>query len=460
MRGWLTLVSMFAIGCTASRGGLAEVRHDAGTGDAGDARDANGDAEPLEDVGVDAPEELCVEGSSRCADADVLDRCLGGTWQPYTCRDGCTFDFGTCAPIETSNGLGRLAEWAHVGSLSVGPDEIIVADTSDGRIEERRRSSLTEVVRVLREPGEGTNAGIEFGVVDGVGVFRLAEMSVDRTGELRLIGSRPAAVLASGDIRIAGILSLRPAGTVPAAGSNSGAPGDGEPGRAGMNSFDSGGGGGGNAFGGASGGNAPGSTGGGSGGASHGTSSVSPLSGGGSGGTGGGVLGGAGGYGGGAVQLSSAGEISLTGVLDAGGGGGQGGGNGSTGGGGGGGGAGGSALIEAPTIAASGVVIVSGGAGGQGTTCESACVGDASGRPGDDGSAVVPARGSPILGTGGGGGDGSDSTGEPRFGFIGTNGGGGGGGAGRVRFNTGTGSEDFRSVCPSGEIAIGVVARP
>ena len=451
---------MFAVACTANRGGLAEVRHDAGTVDADDFRDANDDTNPTDDVGVDAPEERCVEGSSRCAEADVLDRCLGGIWQPYTCRDGCSFELGTCAPIETSNGLGRLAEWAHVGSLSVAPDEFVVADTTDGRVEERRRSSPMEVVRVLREPGEGTNAGIEFGVVGGIGVFRLAGMSVDRDGELRLIGSRPAAVLASGDIRIAGVLSLRPLGSVPAAGSNSGEVGDGEPGRAGVSSFDSGGGGGGNAFDGASGGNAPGSTTGGSGGAAHGTSSVSPLVGGGSGGMGGGALGGAGGHGGGAVQLSAAGELSLTGVLDVGGGGGQGGGNGSTGGGGGGGGAGGSALIEAPTIVATGIVVVSGGAGGQGTTCETACVGDAAGRTGDDGSAVVPARGSPILGTGGGGGDGSDSTGQPRFGFIGTNGGGGGGGAGRVRFNTRTGSEDFRSVCPSGEIGIGVVARP
>jgi hypothetical protein len=181
-----------------------------------------------------------------------------------------------------------------------------------------------------------------------------------------------------------------------------------------------------------------------SGGAVAGNSTISPLRGGCSGGRGGigsgdSGPGAAGGGGGGAVQISAAGRLEVTGgVLAVGGGGGVGSGAQD---GGGGGGSGGAIVLEGSPLAIDGAAVISanGGAGGAGQPTPS---GSQTSTPGADGldsiSASPGGEGSDGGGTGGhGAARVADATGGATgdSGVRGAGGGGGGGGVGRIRVN-------------------------
>jgi len=187
-----------------------------------------------------------------------------------------------------------------------------------------------------------------------------------------------------------------------------------------------------------------------SGGAAGGEAPLVPLRGGCAGGTGGvdGLNGGDGGGGGGALQLVAGGAITVDGIVTARGGGGRGISSAVDGGAGGGGGSGGGLLLEAMTVAVNGSVTANGGAGGEGTRTGNTA------SPGEDGldASGARAQGGANSSEGGDGGDGGaleavgganglpgDSTPADLAG-----GGGGGGSAGRIR---------LRSI--SGEPAIG-----
>ncbi|MBS1119661.1 MAG: Calx-beta domain protein [Deltaproteobacteria bacterium] len=139
-------------------------------------------------------------------------------------------------------------------------------------------------------------------------------------------------------------------------------------------------------------------------------------------GAGGGGAGGLGGGAGGAVYLV-AGTISISGSINVSGGGGDGG--AADAGGGGGAGAGGMILLDAATLSANGTLLANGGGGGQGADSNS------NGGPGADPSAGAPT--SPALGgnAGGAGGAGGNGSAGATAATAGTDGGGGkGGGAG------------------------------
>lgn len=468
LAGTRILASCLMLGCIADRTGLAPLQDSGVESDAG--RDSEVDA-PIDATPADVPtvEDAggCMERETRCASGTILERCIEGDWLEYTCDLGCDVDVGRCAGFAASNALGAISQWAFAAGLDVTGVDPFVVDCDSGRITVRSAVAPADVVREVRGAGVGALAGLGFEVIEtdgrALGVFSLASLRVASEGSLFMTGTNPCAFRVSGAVDVGGLASLKGFGGAGGAGSLSNALGTGDDGAAGpvtaSGSFDSGGGGGGHFATGGVGGNAPGGTLGGAAGLVSGSPELVPLMGGGGGGRGGGT-GGVGGAGGGALQISAATGITISGTIDAAGGGGSGGSDVSEGsGGGGGGGAGGSVLLESPTVTIAGRLLVAGGAGGQGTTCENACAGPSRGVDGADGGSVVPAPGSPSLATGGGGGAGSDSAGSPRIGGTGTNGGGGGGGAGRVRINTASGAESFGdAVLPNVGLSVGRIS--
>jgi hypothetical protein len=144
-----------------------------------------------------------------------------------------------------------------------------------------------------------------------------------------------------------------------------------------------------------------------------------------------------GGHGGGALQISTAEEIAVAGMIDARGGGGAASVKNLAGGGGG---SGGAILLEAPSVSISGALGANGGAGGAPGGTTDMDIGRSGPPGGTDAFGVVnPTRtegssggsGSDIDGIGG---DGGDENG---------NAGGGGGGGGRIRINTESGIPDL-----------------
>lgn len=142
---------------------------------------------------------------------------------------------------------------------------------------------------------------------------------------------------------------------------------------------------------------------------------------------GGGGAGGAGGLGGGAVFLTSAASIGVSGVINVGGGGGSKG--NAVDGGAGGGGAGGAILLESSTVSVSGVIAANGGSGG----------GGAGNTSGTDGGTGLPSQTSAPVGqstsTGGANGGAGGARAQPgglQPADAAGGGGGGGGGAGRI----------------------------
>lgn len=225
-------------------------------------------------------------------------------------------------------------------------------------------------------------------------VLTVRGLTVASGSSLRLVGSRPVAIAVYGDALVEGSIDASAAGATPGAGGDLSCEGS-TGGNGSGNNFFGGGGGGGGGFG------TPGGVGGegdgarpGAGGAAHGGESLVPLLAGCAGGPGGGCSARA--AGGGAVQLSVAGRISVSGVIRV---------NGAAGargcgseGGGSGGGSGGAILLEARAIDAAPLALeANGGAGG-----------DSSGAGGDGSTAATLAGGAgeedSLDGGGGGGG--------------------------------------------------------
>lgn len=295
-----------------------------------------------------------------------------------------------------------------------------------------------------RQSGTGVRDGVDFKVVNGVGVFRFMELNLRGVQNIQVVGANGLALVAIDKITIGDGTQIDMRGTCQgraagpggkqggapsAAGSGTGAGGAGE-----GTTTCSGGGGAGNSRVGAPGGNVAASNAGGT----AGSATISVLTGGAGGGGGGG--GGEGGGGGGAIQLVSNGPI----VLDAGtlqrvgiNAGGCGGNAGTCGGGGG---AGGVILIEGRTVDfSSAFLAVSGGGGGGGGGS-----GAVSGEKGqvdavaNGGNGATPVGANNDGGDGGKGGYGGNASlpGGVRDG----RGGGGGGGVGWIRINTLSGS--------------------
>jgi hypothetical protein len=283
-------------------------------------------------------------------------------------------------------------------------------------------------------------------------VVVMSSLQIDAGSTLYLTGTRPIVLLVEGDATISGTIDASAAGTMSGAGADDAvcAASVGVTGNDGSTSNIAGAtGGGGGGFG------TPGTASGSSnatnsvaGGMAGGEPTLVPLRGGCRGGAGGfkGTSGTRAAYGGGggAMQLSVAGTLTLTGVLRAAGGGGAPG--AAAQGGGGGGGSGGAILIEAQTLAIdpAAVIAANGGAGGGGqalTTLDST--------PGGDGNpSTTPATGGNGASSGGDGGRGSALGSPPTSGGTGALGGtcfpaqinchyggsgGGAGGVGRIR---------------------------
>ncbi|MGE0402172.1 MAG: hypothetical protein AB7T06_36055 [Kofleriaceae bacterium] len=261
------------------------------------------------------------------------------------------------------------------------------------------------------------------------------ELSLD--GTLRGVGTRPFAIIATGDVELVGTslieVGMGGAGAQTACANPAK---DGEPDSTGA------GGGGGGALGadGGHGGDGD-SDGDGSAGAEGGVAIAAPsaIIGGCSGGRGGDAdpdIGGAGGAGGGAVFVASATRISIGAAagINAGGAGGQGGNKDSDGdAGGGGGGSGGTILLEAPRVRNDGTLSANGGGGGEGSDD-----GGSSGDPGDDAilgtASAVGGDGKSSGGAGGAfGGNSTNPSGGPKPSKRPGGGGGGGGSIGFIR---------------------------
>ena len=415
---------------------------------------------PVDDSGVPvAPDARLVCDltlDTRCGDdGRTLYHCgVDGAIAVVPCPGLCVaLSAPHCSEVVPSNGLA--APWtAGAVALVVPPGERWILESDSGAVSVCNGGALTSI----RAAGAGLVSGIYFTDLGaGVGVFAVDSLSVGAGATLRVVGVRGVALLARGDIVIAGALDLSAgSGACSAAAACTGSadrrcsgPGGGAGGsiesaggglggggHGGSGDWGEDGGGGGAGFAaegglGGSGGNA------GARGGSYGAVELVPLVGG-SGGGGGreGSAAGSGGGGGGALQLTSVrglirvGDAMAAAAIHAGG---AGGGTGNVDGwsspnGAGGGGSGGAILLEARALelVAGSVIAANGGGGGAsgGTEGESGragtsrALGGVGGRHGGDGGAGTNAHG--LDGAGDGDGDGT---------------GGGGGAVGRVRLN-------------------------
>jgi hypothetical protein len=255
-----------------------------------------------------------------------------------------------------------------------------------------------------------------------------------------IIGPRPLIIAAEGDVTVTASIDLSAHGSAPGPGAATFGAGEGGPGDTfitpgGAARVSSGGGGGGHGSPGAAGGDSEGEIiPPGVGGMVYGAQLADRLIGGAPGGAGG-DGGTAGGAGGGALQISSATSISITGPhIAAGGGGGEGGGGSASGGAGAG--AGGELFLEAPVLTIASTLAANGGGGGGGGGEAGQPQGGTDGSDGLIGAAPAPGGvgGIPMGSDGGAGAAGTSASflgAQPGSGGN-SNGGGGGGGAGRI----------------------------
>jgi hypothetical protein len=312
-----------------------------------------------------------------------------------------------------------------------------------------------------RGAGTGVINGVDFKVVNGVGVFRFMELEIKGIQDIRATGSNALALVAIDKITIGdrtqidmrGNCQGRNAGPGGRSGgmANSNGTGNGAGGAGDNTGVCSGGGGGGNSRTGGPGGGRL------NGGGTTGNATISTLVGG-AGGGGGGGNGGDGGGGGGAIQLVSngpivfdAGTLSQVGIN-------AGGCGGKAGNCGGGAGAGGVILLEGRTVDLSDTFFTVNGGGGGGA---------ANGTSGDMAQTVNRANGgNGGIGPGsnddgGDGGDGGDDGSTAGMGLVrDMRGGGGGGGVGWIRINTKSGAIGgaafFSPSNPSQSVSIGM----
>jgi hypothetical protein len=424
-RAWLCLASIVSIGACSFTAGKLPSDADVVVNDDMMIVDAIPDAAP------------CVAASTTCV-GDTLRTCSGAGAMVVerACGWGCdaTGAAARCAEIVPAANAVTTADLVPDPALAdVTLGDNILIDTANGRI-----GTLANV-NMVRPNGVGLMNGINFAVVNNIGVFRVKSLRIT-AGMSAAVGFQSTlalAIVADGPIVIEGFINVRGncmTNIAGAGGSNGGTAegaGDGMGGGSGGAADDGGGGGGGH---GGDGGR--GATGMMDvfrlGGVPFGDEVITVLVGGSGGGSGGG--GGAfGGSGGGAIQLVSNTSITITsGGINAGGCGGEAKGGGPDGGGGGG--AGGTILLEAPavTIAANAGLAVNGGAGAAGDPNPVYIA-----PPGS--LSRVAAVGGPDTGPGGRGGDGAAgaNTNGSDGSFVDTKpGGGGGGGMGRIRINT------------------------
>ena len=378
---------------------------------------------PLPDAGP------CLAAGASCANADTLRTCAGSgaSATDTACSWGCVATGSAhCGVLVPTGSAVETADLDPTGLQGLD-----LQGTVDGN---------TGGITGLRATGSGVISGIDYHLVNGVAVFRVASLHV--VGATVMRGDHAIAFVADGDITIDSTIDLQgqcllagvggPGGHLGAAHGMS-AMGNGG-GKAGAGSHDAciGGGGGGDAGSGGDGGNATAVAG--VGGAPFGDDLITVLEGGGGGGGGGGGMGGTGGGGGGALQLVSNRTITVgaSGALNAGGCGGQ-----PANDCGGGGGAGGAILLEGHAVSVLGIVAVNGGGGGGGDTGSTA---GSNGQPSRDQAAGGHAAGGQNGGSGGSGAAAGISDGAA--GVVDLNGGGGAGGIGRIRINTKSGSAD------------------
>lgn len=312
--------------------------------------------------------------------------------------DGCEIQNTSCWPASNFDPDGYNFAGAPVTVLDCGTTTVNTTDPDGGGAEIVTFTNwcgTTPPVLVQAQSG-GSDAV----------VLLMNGLTVSTGATLRLIGNRPIILAVNGDVTIDGTVDASSNASDMGAGANlscTPAPGSGAGSNGSGSSSTGGGGGGGGGFGtaGGNGGDGNGNNNNGVGGAVRGNATLIPLAGGCPGGNGGGASGsnGIGGAGGGAVEISAAGTltVSSTGIVRA---------NGEAGtlgtsseGGGGGGGSGGAVLLEAGDLAISGTVNANGGAGGNGRGGTAGAAGSTS-----SGSAGSTAANESSNGGGGGGG--------------------------------------------------------
>ncbi|MFT5354792.1 MAG: hypothetical protein ACI9KE_002005 [Polyangiales bacterium] len=355
---------------------------------------------------------------------DVSLRCAGeATYTRFPCDGGCDATTGLCIEREQFVPSNLGADAFQPGA----PDLIIPSGNYELNTDDCRVTNGSADIQTM-------NSGLS------ACVWTVGTVETSGSSYVRIFGSLPLILIASGNVSIEGTFDLRAEGNSPGAGGYFGGSrvnpnGSGDSGGLAGGQQEPFGDGGGGGAGGLSDGGRGGAAGdgparGGEGGPAI-SSSGEPLLGGSGGGVGPGARGreGNGGGGGGAIQISSLGTLNLQGTIRATGGGGAGGtsaSNVSNWGSGGGGGAGGTILLEAPRVEMQGTLSVTGGGGGAGPTN----TGNGN-ENGEDGPTSGTASGGQ-PGTDGGDGGGSTPDDGDSTSSINGNGGGGGGSAGIV----------------------------
>ncbi|MCE9579923.1 MAG: hypothetical protein K8W52_42795 [Deltaproteobacteria bacterium] len=405
------------------------------------------------------------------ADAACASSCVGavlkgcGGSPDITCDLGCSTMGGAhCEVVVPSNGVGLDALTGVTGGITTTTPadpqsrHEYTIDTDTGLIQDWGTSGFPSgSPSTVRAAGTGVRNGMNFQTSASLATLAVDHLTIARDSVLYGFGTRPLAILSSGDVAIEGAIDFSAGcydadgttfltscgGAGGGAGSTNKNAGGCGAGGDGVDSHATGGGGGGYSTAGAKGGDFMGATGG-----AAGTSAacpgvtLEPLAGGGGGGAGSSGKGGAGGGGGGAIQITSLTRIGLTHstgtvndtmiyVAGAGG-------SGPTEAniGGGGGGAGGAILLEAPMVQIGSTAILSANGGGGGGGRQVGLV--ANGAYGTKTtSQAAGGAGDAVVATTGRGGAGGARLGAPAVGTGGGDGTGGGGGAvGRIRINT------------------------
>jgi hypothetical protein len=409
------------------------------------------DAPRVPDAAIIPDAKICVPGcvsetSLRVCPSDTIIDCVLGCVSSGTVTPHC----GVQIP---SNGIPSNV-YNGTGPFVVPAGRIWLVDVDSGRI-------VDTIGGQVRAAGTGVIAGIGYFQIGNMGVFSASLITIEATATLRGFGVGSMAIVTSGNAVVDGLLDVSgntcngvdtdqmcpgPGGGLGGiANRAAGGCGPGGPGQVGGGPVDETGGGGGGfgAVGAAGGDVVQGDGSGGDAGSMCGTDDLVPLVGGSGGGHGG--NGGNGGGGGGAVQITSFGQIIVSGQIRAAGAGGNGGNGGD---GAGGGGAGGGILLEAPTLTLSpgSIMAANGGGGGAGNGGGDGQDGLLSnvGAPGGMGGFVGGAGGALSSGAVPGG---RGMNAGPADGT-----GGGGGGVGRVRQNFATRGSNGTIISPAASV--------
>jgi hypothetical protein len=424
-----------------------------------DGVEQDGQQDPPEDGPADGPQDepgeepfSCTPGDAWCTAEGETATCSadGGSVLTVGCAFGCSDTPAVhCRQMIPSNvNDASLLCVAGTGDLVIpGGATIVGFDTETGGIFTLDANFNT--VDTIRAEETGLVSGVNFTTIpqtDGaptLGVFSFQSFTLPPGMSLFSWGDNALVILSCRDVRIEGVLLANGDWTTggeyiyywrgPGGAYSGRGPGAGIAGTTPSTSNYSGGGGGGSfgGMGGRGGGSSAGN-----GGPTYGNDTLVPLLGGSGGGNGAlesTIPGGPGGPGGGALQISTAAAITVSGVIEAGGCGGLRGENAT---GGGGGGSGGSILLESLTltIQAGAIIASNGGGGGSGGNS------GAFGQTGESGQPrLLPALGGASIGAGscaGGNGSGSTDLAGQSVGCTDYNGGGGGGAAGRIRLNS------------------------